>query len=130
MLTVSSLSGLMRDFACLQIKQPTDATSLAVYSSTGCTVRDLTLYSAAGFGFYDGTATGSNSYMCAPHSVRIMPQLCFFVVFWFSKPNGMCYSITEACVAAKTSWHVVVCDDMLRHQEWCLYGSTLKQALH
>lgn len=50
---------------CAQIKQPTDSTGVAVYSSSGCTVRDLTLYAAAGFGFYDGTSTGSNSYMYA-----------------------------------------------------------------
>ena len=47
----------------MQIKQPTDSTGVALYSSTGCIVQDLTLHSAAGFGFYDGTSTGANSYM-------------------------------------------------------------------
>ena len=127
MLTVRIFSRLMRNFACLQIKQPTDATGIAVYSSTGCTVRDLTLYSAAGFGFYDGTATGSNSYMCAPQSVRIMPQLCF-VGF----PSQMaCATPSQKHVQQQRHRGMcLICDDMLRYQEWCLYGSILKQALH
>ena len=115
MLTVRSLSRLMRIFACLQIKQPTDATGIAVYSSTGCTVRDLTLYSAAGFGFYDGTATGSNSYMCAPHSVRIMPQLCFIVVFLIFQAKWHVLLHHRSMYSSKDivacAWFAMICSD-------------------
>ncbi|BDA47123.1 hypothetical protein COCOBI_09-5780 [Coccomyxa sp. Obi] len=45
------------------ITQPTDYVGIAVSDSTGCTVRNFTVPTTPGFGFYDGTSTGKNSYL-------------------------------------------------------------------
>ncbi len=46
-----------------QITQPTDYVGIAVSNSNGCTVRNFTVPTTPGFGFYDGTSTGQNSYL-------------------------------------------------------------------
>ncbi|CAL8469522.1 g9063 [Coccomyxa elongata] len=45
------------------ITQPSDYVGIVVSDSTGCTVRNFTVLTTPGFGFYDGTSTGQNSYL-------------------------------------------------------------------
>jgi hypothetical protein len=56
--------------AAAQIKQPNVATGVSLYSCGSCIVQNIEMPTAAGFGFYDGTSTASNTYQYAPPGGR------------------------------------------------------------